>query len=136
MSDIIEHFANYLLNERAQFVPVEQVAPCAQSKRNPALALAGHFPHLPRPSDNWPAQGPTLIRKLGPNEGTKLGTGKRSETRGAITAFLQANQGARTRDIDAAIGKCASNVLTSMLRLGAVRRERSHHKYTWFLVKQ
>ena len=98
MSDIIEHFANYLLNERAQFVPVEQVAPCAQSKRNPALALAGHFPHLPRPSDNWPAQGPTLIRKLGPNEGTKLGTGKRSETRGAITAFLSTHQGARTQD--------------------------------------
>lgn len=134
-ADILSHFALGVLAERKQVAPCAQPA-ASQSKHNPALALAGHFPHLPRPTDNWPAQGPTLIRKLGPNEGTKLGTGKRSETRGAITAFLSTHQGARTRDIDAAIGKCASNVLTSMLRLGAVRRERAHHKYTWFLVKQ
>lgn len=131
--DVLSHFALGVLAERKQVAPCAQ--PALQSKHNPALALAGHFPHLPRPTDNWPPEGKVLVRRLGPNEGTKLGTGKRSETRGAITAFLSTHQGARTRDIDAAIGKCASNVLTSMLRLGAVRRERSHHKYTWFLVK-
>lgn len=133
--DVLSHFALGVLAERR--AQAEQVAPCvpAITKHNPALALAGHFPHLPRPTDNWPAQGPTLIRKLGPNEGTKLGTGRRKDTAGAVLSFLRDNPGCAARDIDRAIGKAACNTLLSMFRAGIVRREGTSRRYVWFVTE-
>lgn len=123
-ADILSHFALGVLAERK-----------VQHPRNPALALAGHFPHLPRPTDNWPPEGPVLIRKLGPNEGTKLGTGRRKDTAGAVLSFLRENPGCAARDIDRAIGKAACNTLLSMFRAGIVRREGTSRRYVWFVTE-
>lgn len=137
VTDIIEHFANYLLNERAQFVPVEQVAPAVPSqptphKHNPALALAGHFPHLPRPSDNWPPEGKVLVRKLDVNEGTKTLVRRTHETR-ELLAYLAKHPRSAAPQIAERFGLNAANNLSRLARLGVVKREGTKRRYLYTL---
>jgi len=125
--DVLSHFALGVLAER------KQVAPCApQSKHNPALALAGHFPHLPRPTDNWPPEGKVLVRKLSVEEGTKSLVRRTHETR-ELLAYLAQHPRSGSPQIAKHFGPNAANNLARLARLGVVKREGDKRRYLYTL---